>query len=192
MENSLRSRARQILSFPRVCTDSMEKHSQEYYFCLEMKDFSDKEIKQRAVELIQLVGLEGFESYYPNELSGGMRQRVGIARAFAVNPEILLMDEPFGSLDAQTREIMQDELLKIWSLKKKTAIFSTHSIEEAIYLSDRIAIMTPRPGQIQELVNVNLPRPRNFNHKLSSEARDLRAYIWNKVVNTKRNSSKEG
>jgi NitT/TauT family transport system ATP-binding protein len=147
-------------------------------FALQMQQVPRDERRRRAFELIQLVGLEGFEHYYPHELSGGMCQRVGIARALAADPKVLLMDEPFGSLDAQTREYMQDELLRIWEVQKKTAIFSTHSIEEAIYLSDRIAIMTPRPGHIQEIVEINLPRPRTFTHKLSPEFMDHRRYIW--------------
>jgi NitT/TauT family transport system ATP-binding protein len=118
--------------------------------------------RQRIVDhYIGLVGLRGFESRYPRELSGGMRQRVSIARALAVNPSILLMDEPFGSLDVQTREYMQDELLKIWQREPKTVIFVTHSIDEAIKLSDRIAIMAPRPGRIAEIKSVAFPRPRD-------------------------------
>jgi NitT/TauT family transport system ATP-binding protein len=105
--------------------------------------------------------LRGFESRYPGELSGGMRQRVGIARALAVNPSILLMDEPFASLDIQTREYMQDELLKIWQREPKTVIFVTHSIDEAIKLSDRIAIMAPRPGRVEEIKTVAFDRPRD-------------------------------
>lgn len=111
---------------------------------------------------IGLVGLTGFETRYPQELSGGMRQRVSIARALAVNPLLLLMDEPFASLDIQTREYMQDELLKIWERERPTVIFITHSIDEAIKLSDRIAIMTPRPGQIAEIKAVEFGRPRDL------------------------------
>jgi NitT/TauT family transport system ATP-binding protein len=110
---------------------------------------------------IGLVGLRGFESRYPLELSGGMRQRVSIARALAVNPSILLMDEPFASLDIQTREYMQDELLKIWQREPKTVMFVTHSIDEAIKLSDRIAIMAPRPGRVEEIKVVEFARPRD-------------------------------
>jgi NitT/TauT family transport system ATP-binding protein len=146
-------------------------------FGLEMVNAPDKGVR-KAMELIQLVGLEGFEKHYPNELSGGMRQRVGLARALAVDPEILLMDEPFVSLDIQTRDALQDELLKIWDLHRKTVIFSTHSIEEAIYLSDRIAIMTPRPGKIKKIVNVNLPRPREYIQKMTPEFMELRREIW--------------
>ena len=114
-----------------------------------------------ADHYIGLVGLRGFESRYPRELSGGMRQRVSIARALAVNPSVLLMDEPFAALDIQTREYMQDELTKIWQREPKTVIFITHSIDEAIKLSDRVAIMAPRPGRIAEIKRVDFPRPRD-------------------------------
>jgi len=146
-------------------------------FGLELKDPSNQ-INKRALQFIELVGLRGFEHYYPDELSGGMRQRVGLARALAVGPEILLMDEPFGALDAQTRAILQDELLKIWEMQRKTVIFSTHSIEEAIYLSDRIAVMTPRPGRIKKILNVDLCRPREYVQKMTPEFTKLRRHVW--------------
>jgi NitT/TauT family transport system ATP-binding protein len=121
-------------------------------------------IKQRAAivdKLIDTVGLRGFEDKYPHELSGGMRQRVGIARALTTDPKLLLMDEPFGALDAQTRNIMQDELLRVWTLHRSTVVFVTHSIDEAVYLADRIVVMTPRPGRIRRVIEVDLPRPRD-------------------------------
>ena len=114
-----------------------------------------------ANELIEIVGLRGFEDKYPHELSGGMRQRVGIARALTTNPKLLLMDEPFGALDAQTRGIMQAELLRVWDLHRPTVVFVTHSIDEAVYLADRIVVMTPRPGRIRRVIKVDLPRPRD-------------------------------
>ncbi|KKL46690.1 hypothetical protein LCGC14_2343020, partial [marine sediment metagenome] len=113
-----------------------------------------------AQDLIKLVGLEGFENKYPRELSGGMQQRVAIARAMAMDPEILLMDEPFGSLDQLTREDMQRELLRIWETSRKTVIFVTHSILEAIYLSDRILVFCPHPGNVRKEFTIDLPRPR--------------------------------
>jgi NitT/TauT family transport system ATP-binding protein len=116
--------------------------------------------EQMAQQCLELVGLSGFENYYPVELSGGMQQRVGLARALVVNPDILLMDEPFGSVDAQTREQLQTELLKLWDKTGKTIIFITHDIDEAIYLGEKIIIMSPRPGIIKDIVTVDLPKPR--------------------------------
>lgn len=135
--------------------------AQNVRYGLQRKRLSQSEQSRLVEHYIALVGLQGFESRYPRELSGGMRQRVSIARALAVNPSILLMDEPFASLDIQTREYMQDELLKIWQREPKTVIFVTHSIDEAIKLSDRIAIMAPRPGRVEEIKVVDFERPRD-------------------------------
>ena len=128
---------------------------------LKRKGLPDAEQHRLVDHYIGLVGLRGFESRYPRELSGGMRQRVSIARALAVNPSVLLMDEPFAALDIQTREYMQDELLKIWQSEPKTVVFITHSIDEAIKLSDRVAIMGPRPGRIEQIKTVGFERPRD-------------------------------
>jgi ABC-type nitrate/sulfonate/bicarbonate transport system ATPase subunit len=121
---------------------------------------SKRERRHMAQDLIELVHLTGFENKYPRELSGGMRQRVAIARALAMDPNILLMDEPFGALDELTRSDMQDELLRIWQARKKTVVFITHSIMEALYLSDRIVVLSPHPGRMRLKVDVEMPRPR--------------------------------
>jgi NitT/TauT family transport system ATP-binding protein len=117
----------------------------------------------RAQECIDLVGLGGFENTYPNFLSGGMKQRAAIARSLAPDPKILLMDEPFGALDAQTRYVMQQELLRVWEATRKTILFVTHSIEEAVFLADRIVVMTHRPARLKNIVVLDEPRPRNIN-----------------------------
>lgn len=118
--------------------------------------------RERAQYFIELVGLEGFENSYPNQLSGGMRQRVGIARAYCNDPKVMLMDEPFGHLDAQTRYMMEEELEKIWQKEKRTVVFVTNNIEEAVYLADRIILLTNCPTTIKEEYEVNLPRPRSY------------------------------
>jgi len=129
-------------------------------FGLEIEGVPREERQKVARRYLDLVGLNGFENYYPHQISGGMQQRVGIARALSKEPDILLMDEPFGAVDAQTREQLQEELLKIWAKTDTTVIFVTHSIDESVYLSDRVVIMQSRPGRIKEEVKVDLPRPR--------------------------------
>ncbi|HNX39843.1 MAG TPA: ABC transporter ATP-binding protein [Methanothrix sp.] len=130
-------------------------------FGLELKGVSKDERTERARQYLKMIGLEKFESRYPHELSGGMKQRVAIARALVNDPKAILMDEPFGALDAQTRNVMQSELLRIWQEEKKTVVFVTHSVDEAIYLADRIVIMSARPGRIKDIIDIDLPRPRN-------------------------------
>jgi ABC-type nitrate/sulfonate/bicarbonate transport system ATPase subunit len=145
---------------------------------LELQGVGNREARKKAERYIALVGLAGFEQHYPHELSGGMQQRVNLARALIVDPQVLLMDEPFASLDAQTREIMQAELLKMWNHTKKTVIFVTHQIEEAIYLSDRVVVFSARPARIREIVKVDIPRPRSLNVKRSKEFLDLADHVW--------------
>ena len=132
----------------------------------------------RTLALLKLVGLGGFEHYFPRQLSGGMRQRVNLARALAIDPEILLMDEPFSALDAQTREIMQTELLRIWEEGRKTVLFVTHQIDEAVFLADRVLVLARRPGRIQESVKIDLPRPRGLPIKRTPEFVRYVDHIW--------------
>jgi NitT/TauT family transport system ATP-binding protein len=137
-----------------------------------------KEARDRAREFINLVGLEGFEDSFPLELSGGMQQRVNLARALATDPDMLLLDEPFASLDAQTREFMQLELLKVWNYSKKTALFITHDIKEAIYLADRVIVFSARPGRVKELVRVDIERPRALRVKREPRFIEYEDHVW--------------
>lgn len=143
---------------------------------------SRKEARRRASPFIDLVGLQGFGGKYPYQLSGGMQQRANLARALAVDSAILLMDEPFASLDAQTRELMQSELLRIWNAAKKTVVFVTHQIDEAVYLSDRVIVMAPRPGRIIADIRIDLPRPRQLSIKRSPEFATYENDIWRLIA----------
>ncbi len=139
----------------------------------------DRAASRRTVEaLVKLVGLEGFERHYPHQLSGGMRQRVNLARALAINPEVLLMDEPFASLDAQTRELMQAELLRVWSEQRKTVIFITHQIDEAVYLADRVLVFSGRPSVVKAVLPVDIPRPRPLSVKRQPAMLERVDAIW--------------
>ena len=135
------------------------------------------EYRPRAAQIIEQVGLRGFEASYPAELSGGMRQRVGIARVLIMEPRVLLMDEPFGSLDAQTRTLMQELLLELWERHQQTVLFITHDIEEALLLADRVCVMTARPGRIKKSIPVPMPRPRSIELTLSPEFNALRREV---------------
>jgi len=142
------------------------------------KRLPQEAMKKRAADLVELVGLSGFAQHYPHELSGGMRQRVNIARALATDPQLLLLDEPFAALDAQTREFMQSELLKILARAGKTALFITHQIDEAIFLSHRVVVFSARPARIKEIVEVDLPVDRTLDVKLQPRFRVLQDHIW--------------
>ena len=148
---------------------------------LELQGMGQAERRAICQNFIEMVGLVGFEEHYPHELSGGMKQRVGLARALASDPDVLLMDEPFAALDAQTRDIMQAELLRIWQEAKKTVLFVTHQIEEAVYLSDHVIVMTKRPGRAKKIINIDLPRPRDYEMRVTSQFNDLTLAIWTEL-----------
>ncbi|HEY3920000.1 MAG TPA: ABC transporter ATP-binding protein [Stellaceae bacterium] len=154
----------------------------------EVAGTADAGARRRVVDLLKLVGLGGFEQYFPRQLSGGMRQRVNLARALAVDPKILLMDEPFAALDAQTREIMQTELTRIWEQGRKTVLFVTHQIDEAVFLSDRIFVFARRPGRIREVVTVDLPRPRALALKRTPDFVRYVDHIWRLIEEDVRES----
>ena len=147
-------------------------------FPLQMRGVAHHEGLSRAREVLARVGLQPFARAYPHQLSGGMRQRVGIARALAAQPEVLLMDEPFGALDAQTRTVLQEELLRVWESERKTVLYVTHSIDEAVYLADRIVLLTARPGRIKAEYLVELPRPRNMEMRGWDSYTKLSLEIW--------------
>ena len=150
-------------------------------FGLEIRDVPKAERAEAVDTYLSLVGLTEFADSYPYELSGGMRQRVAVARALAINPGILLMDEPFGALDAQTRNRMQRELLDIWEKTKKTIIFVTHSVDEAVFLADRVVVLTPRPGRIREIIPIDLPRPRD---RTSADFLRIRRFVLSLIDET--------
>jgi NitT/TauT family transport system ATP-binding protein len=158
---------------------------------LELAHRPKKERLATARELVALAGLQGFEHYYPQQLSGGMRQRANIARALAADPEVLLLDEPFSGLDAQTRETMQSELLKIWDERKKTAIFVTHQIDEAVYLADRVIAFSARPARIVKEWQIPFERPRPLELKQTPAHREIEADIW-QVLRHEGSSARRG
>jgi NitT/TauT family transport system ATP-binding protein len=145
------------------------------------KRFDKQAMRERAEHFVKLVGLNGFERHYPSELSGGMQQRVNLARALAADPKVLLMDEPFAALDAQTREFMQAELLKIWSQAQKTVLFITHQINEAIYLADRVVVMSARPGRVKDVFRIPFGRPRTLHLKRDPQFLEIEDAIWQLV-----------
>jgi ABC-type nitrate/sulfonate/bicarbonate transport system ATPase subunit len=150
-------------------------------FGLTLRGMSKSDRHAAARNLIGSVGLAGFEIHYPHELSGGMQQRVGLARALAIDPDILLMDEPFGAVDAQTRRTLQEDLLRICETTRKTVVFVTHSMSEAVRLGDRVALMSPRPGTILECIDVPLPRPRPEESERLPAFTETKEYLWQRL-----------
>jgi len=140
------------------------------------------QLEARIPEFIKLVGLSGFENYYPYQISGGMQQRCGLARALAVAPRVLLMDEPFGAVDAQTREILQFEMLRIWESRPTTMVFVTHAIDEAVLMGDRVLVLKGRPSCVHEIIEVDLPRPRNRGTLLLPRFAELREHVWSTLM----------
>lgn len=150
-------------------------------FGLKLRKLPKEQVREIADKYIEMVDLSRFKNHYPKELSGGMKQRVAIARAYAANPEVLLMDEPFGALDAQTRTQLQSELLDTWQKEKKTCFFITHDVEEAVILATKVIIMSANPGRIKEIVDVNIPYPRNQETRLTKEFLDIKNHVWSQV-----------
>jgi len=148
---------------------------------LELQGTPLREAITRAREMIALVGLDGFEHYHPSELSGGMQQRVNLARAIVMGAELILLDEPFAALDAQTREFMQAELMRIWQETRRTAVFITHQINEAIYLADRVVVLSARPGRVKSVLPVEFPRPRELQVKRTPAFLKLEDHIWSLI-----------
>jgi NitT/TauT family transport system ATP-binding protein len=157
---------------------------------LECVGVAARDAKERAQHFIEMVGLVGFEHHYPYELSGGMQQRVNLARALVMDPKILLMDEPFAALDAQTREVMQEELLQIWRRAGKTVLFITHQIDEAIYLSDRVIVFSGRPGKVKDIIDVEIDRPRKLGVKRESRFHAIEDAIWALIEDDVKNKIK--
>lgn len=154
---------------------------QNVEFGLRLQGVPRSQRAERAQHYLELVGLGDFGNALPKELSGGMKQRCAIARAYAVHPAVLLMDEPFGALDALTRVQMQDDLLATWQEERRTIVFITHDVDEAVYLASRVVVMSPRPGRIHDIVDVNLPYPRTEEMRLSPEFAEIRARVWRGV-----------
>ena len=155
-------------------------------FGLEAENFPAEKRKERIAHYIELVGLKGFESSFPHQLSGGMRQRVGIARALAVEPDVLLMDEPFSALDAQTRTIMQEELVTLWEKTRLTTLYVTHNIQEAVMLADRVVLLSRRPGKISKILEINIPRAERSNPENAEAIAEFIRIIWEHISNDAR------
>jgi len=161
-------------------------------FGLELKGIPTRQRREIALANIAQVGLQGFENHFPHELSGGMRQRVGFARALSLNPEIILMDEPFSSVDEQTRELLQEQLLELWRETRKTVLFVTHSIDEAVYMANRVVVMAARPGRIVEDIKVDLPRPRTGSVRTLPRFGEIRSHAWELLKHGMREAAEPG
>ena len=148
---------------------------------LEVQGVAKEKISETVTAYLEIIGLHEFRKHYPAELSGGMKQRVALARVLAFNPKVLLMDEPFGALDAQTRETMQEEVTRLWERTRKTIVFVTHDIEEAVFLGDRVVVLSARPGRIREEIAIDLPRPRTLEIKKSRQCHEYRNRIWDLI-----------
>ncbi len=155
---------------------------QNVAYGLRLAGASRAQIAEKVPKFIELVGLGGFENYYPYQISGGMQQRCGLARALSVEPRVLLMDEPFGAVDAQTREILQFEMLRIWEARPTTMVFVTHSIDEAVLMGDRVIVLKGRPSRVDEIVEVDLPRPRDRATLLLARFAELREHVWGTLM----------
>lgn len=159
---------------------------QNVAYGLKLAGCSSAEIAEKVPRYINLVGLSGFESYYPYQISGGMQQRCGLARALSVEPRVLLMDEPFGAVDAQTREILQFEMLRIWDMRPTTMVFVTHAIDEAVLMGDRVMVLKGRPSSVHEIIDVDLPRPRDRATLAMPRFTALRERVWSTLMDDAR------
>jgi NitT/TauT family transport system ATP-binding protein len=177
-EPSMGTSADKGMVFQRDATFPWLTVEKNVEYGLKLRGMSRAERTPIVQKYIHEVGLEGFEKAYPKELSGGMRKRVDIARTYAYKPKVLLMDEPFGSLDLFTKTRMQADLLDLWSLERKTVVFVTHDVDEAIFVADRIVVMSKRPGRIREIMNIDLPRPRHAGLKVTEEFGTYRRHMW--------------
>ena len=165
---------------------------QNIAFGLEETSFSKGQIADRVQSYIELAGLQGFENSLPRQLSGGMRQRVGIARALAIQPDLLLMDEPFSALDAQTRTLMQEELLKLWTATRLSTLYVTHNIEEAVFLADRVVVLSRRPGRIIDIIRIDLPRQGRDTGECAAQFKNYASQIWQLIRKDAEDALREG
>jgi NitT/TauT family transport system ATP-binding protein len=157
---------------------------------LEAQGYEKSKIDEIVERQLAMIGLADFRNHYPAELSGGMKQRAALARVLAFDPKVLLMDEPFGALDAQTREVMQEELMNLWERTRKTVVFVTHDIDEAVFLADRVVVLTARPARVREEIKIDLPRPRDIAVRKSVQCLEYRNYIWDLIRSESQSATK--